>query len=215
MEHIHPVLYPLKKVLCLSDQKVAKSTQVDVLTVEKIKHFSPLVGPPLHSEVQNVHFNWGNPPLLLPPKNASYFRPCRREKQCHVRGGILEEADQAGHRNCAILLPGWAVPSHIWWRKAPRSGISMKGFPSVPPASLVLLQVLYRPPPEPQSLATQRLQRVQVAATRAPQAMPGRLETDSNGQRQTLAWRPGVCPPPRTHTLASLPSAIHQHPGEY
>lgn len=58
---------------------------------------------------------------FVPPKSASYFSPGRIERQCHVRGGILEVADLAGHRNCAILLPGWAVSSHIWWRKRERS----------------------------------------------------------------------------------------------
>lgn len=39
------------------------------------------------------------------------------------RGSVMSEEgfwgrqSQAGHRNCAILLPSWAAPSHIWWRK--------------------------------------------------------------------------------------------------
>lgn len=77
-------------------------------------------------------------PLLLPPKNVSYFSPGRRERQRHVRWGILGAAEQAGHRNCAILLPGWAVPSHIWWRKGEERhqdlGPQQEGVPSVLPA---------------------------------------------------------------------------------
>lgn len=48
--------------------------------------------------------------------------------------------------------------------------------------------------------------------TRAQLAMQGgRLETDGDGQRQTLVWRPSVCPLPRTYTLVSPPT-IHTHP---
>lgn len=77
---------------------------------------------------------------FLPPKNASYFSPGSIERQSrqHIRGGILEVADHAGHRNCAILLPGWAVPSHIWWRKREDRhqdlGLQPEGVPPVLPA---------------------------------------------------------------------------------
>lgn len=100
-----------------------KSAQADLLTIEEEKIFLHLWGFLLLCGTdriyiltgavwrQHVHF------CLLPLKNAFYFSPGRRERQCYVRGGILEAAVQAGHRNCAIFLPGWAVSSHIWWRK--------------------------------------------------------------------------------------------------
>lgn len=119
-------LTPLKKTLGLSDGKVAKSVQADVLTIEGRKHFFSLVGHPLALRYRLyilIGAVW-RPCVYLCfelPKNASYFSPGRIERQCHVRGGILEAADLAGHRHCTILLPGWAVPSHIWWRKREES----------------------------------------------------------------------------------------------
>lgn len=133
----------MKKTLGLSDGKVAKSVQADVLTIEGRKHFFSLVGHPLALRYRMyilIRAVW-RPCVYLcfePPKNASYFSPGRIERQCHVRGGILEAADLAGHRHCAILLPGWAVSSHIWWRKREESTkIWALGGECVPPSALL------------------------------------------------------------------------------
>lgn len=116
----------MKKTLGLSDGKVAKSVQADVLTIEGRKHFFSLVGHPLALRYRmyiSIGAVW-RPCVHLcfvPPKNASHFSPGRVERQCHVRGGVLEAAALTGHRNCAMLLPSRAVSSHIWWRKREES----------------------------------------------------------------------------------------------
>lgn len=40
--------------------------------------------------------------------------------------------------------------------------------------------------------------RLGLQPTREQQAMRGRLETDGDGQRQSLVWQPSICPPQDT-----------------